>query len=62
MSDDNVVFENSTLFAARMQSQARPFEMMFYPGHTHRVAGPGISEHLWGTILGFLDREVRDKK
>jgi len=62
MSDDNVVFENSTLFAARMQSQARPFEMMFYPGHTHRVAGPGTSEHLWGTILGFLDREVRDRK
>jgi dipeptidyl-peptidase-4 len=29
--------------------------MMLYPGQTHRVGGPGISEHLWGTILNFLD-------
>ena len=61
MSDDNVVFENSTAFAAEMQKQDRPFEMMFYPGYTHRVGGPGISEHLWGTILTFLDRNVKDK-
>jgi dipeptidyl-peptidase-4 len=62
MSDDNVVFTNSTAFAARMQATDTPFEMMFYPGYTHRVAGPGISEHLWGTILTFLDRNVKDKK
>ena len=61
MSDDNVVFENSTAFAAEMQKHARPFEMMFYPGYTHRVAGPGISEHVWTTILTFLDREVKNK-
>jgi dipeptidyl-peptidase-4 len=61
MSDDNVVFTNSTAFAARMQASDTPFEMMFYPGYTHRVAGPGISEHLWGTILTFLDRNVKDK-
>jgi len=61
MSDDNVVFENSTAFAAEMQKHARPFEMMFYPGYTHRVAGPGISEHVWTTILDFLDREVKNK-
>ncbi len=58
MSDDNVVFENSTLFAAKMQANARPFEMMFYPGQTHRVGGPGISEHLWTTIFDFLDRSL----
>jgi dipeptidyl-peptidase 4 len=58
MSDDNVVFDNSTALAARLQAQATPFEMMFYPGQTHRVAGPGISEHVWGTILDFLDRRV----
>ncbi len=61
MADDNVVFENSTAFAAEMQKRTRPFEMMFYPGYTHRVAGPGISEHLWTTILAFLDREVKNK-
>lgn len=61
MSDDNVVFENSTAFAAAMQKNDRPFEMMFYPGYTHRVAGPGISEHVWGTILDFLDAKLADK-
>ena len=60
MADDNVVFENSTAFAAEMQKKDRPFEMMFYPGYTHRVGGPGISEHLWNTILTFLDRNVKD--
>ena len=39
MSDDNVVFENSTAFAAKMQATQSPFEMMFYPGKTH-AAGP----------------------
>lgn len=61
MADDNVFLDNSTAFAAEMQKTATPFEMMFYPGYTHRVGGPGISEHLWGTILRFLDREVKDK-
>ena len=61
MSDDNVVFENSTVFAAKMQNEARPFEMMFYPGHTHRVGGPGVSVHLWTTILDFLDRHTAAK-
>lgn len=62
MADDNVVFTNSTALAARMQATDTPFEMMFYPGYTHRVGGPGISEHLWGTILTFLDRNVKDKR
>ncbi|WP_375392524.1 DPP IV N-terminal domain-containing protein [uncultured Sphingomonas sp.] len=61
MADDNVFLTNSTLVAAEMQKTDTPFEMMFYPGYTHRVAGPGISEHLWGTILDFLDRTVKNK-
>jgi dipeptidyl-peptidase-4 len=62
MSDDNVILDNATAFAAAMQRQARPFEMMLYPGQTHRVAGPGISEHLWTTILEFLDRRMPVKQ
>jgi dipeptidyl-peptidase-4 len=58
MADDNVFLDNSTLFAAEMQRTATPFEMMFYPGNTHRVGGPGVGEHLWKTILTFLDRNV----
>lgn len=54
MSDDNVVFSNSTALAAKMQQGGVPFEMMFYPGETHSVGGPEISPHLWRTIMRFL--------
>jgi dipeptidyl-peptidase-4 len=56
MADDNVVFDNATAVIAKMQNEAVPFEMMLYPGHTHRVAGPRISVHLWNSILAFLER------
>jgi len=62
MADDNVFLDNATAFAAEMQKTDTPFEMMLYPGQTHRVGGPGVSEHLWHTILNFLDRTVKDKK
>ena len=61
MSDDNVFLDNSLKAVARMQATDTPFEMMFYPGYTHRVGGPGISEHVWETILEFLDRNVKNK-
>jgi len=56
MADDNVVFENSSELIARLQAEAVPFEMMLYPGQTHRVAGPRISVHVWNTIFAFLER------
>nr|WP_233503696.1 S9 family peptidase [Sphingomonas psychrotolerans] len=62
MADDNVVLEHSTAMAATLQQQKVPFEMMLYPGHTHKVGGPGVSEHLWATILGFLDRQTGTAK
>jgi len=58
MADDNVVLEHSTAMLAKLQAGAVPFETMLYPGQTHRVGGPGISVHLWKTILGFLDRQA----
>lgn len=56
LSDDNVVFENSSALIAKLQNAAQPFEMMLYPGHTHRVGGPKVSVHLWDTIFNFLAR------
>jgi dipeptidyl-peptidase 4 len=61
MADDNVIFENTTALMAKLQGAAKPFETMVYPGQTHRVAGPGVSVHLWRTILNFLDRSVKSK-
>ena len=61
MADDNVVFENSSALIGRMQGEAVPFEMMLYPGYTHRVGGPKVGVHLWETIFGFLDRNMPEK-
>ena len=56
MADDNVVFENTSAIVARMQGEAVPFEMMLYPGFTHRISGPKVSQHLYETMFRFLDR------
>jgi dipeptidyl-peptidase-4 len=62
MSDDNVVFQNSTELYARLQQAKRPFEMMVYPGATHAIAGEGPQTHVWTTITRFLDEKVRSKR
>lgn len=56
MADDNVVFEHSSALIAKLQGQAVPFEMMLYPGYTHRVGGPKVGVHLWESIFAFLER------
>ena len=58
MSDDNVVFQNSTELYARLQQAKRPFEMRAYPGATHAIAGEGPQTHVWTTITRFLDDKV----
>jgi dipeptidyl-peptidase-4 len=62
MSDDNVVFQNSTLLADELQANNRPFEMMFYVGQTHRPAGEGRQAHVQNTIERFLDEKVLGKR
>jgi dipeptidyl-peptidase-4 len=62
MSDDNVVFENSTLLADQLQAADRPFDMMFYVGQTHRPAGEGRQAHVQNTIERFLDEKVLGKR
>jgi dipeptidyl-peptidase 4 len=61
MSDDNVVFQNSTELYARLQQTKKPFEMMAYPGATHAIAGEGPQTHVWTTITRFLDEKVLEK-
>lgn len=61
MSDDNVVFENTTALIARLQQEKRPFELMVYPGGTHAIAGEGPQTHVWATITNFLNRTVRER-
>lgn len=62
MADDNVVLEHSTVMMSKLQAGAKPFEVMLYPGYTHRVGGPQVSVHLWRTILDFLERQAPAKE
>jgi dipeptidyl-peptidase-4 len=62
MSDDNVVFQNSTLLADELQAADRPFDMMFYVGQTHRPAGEGRQAHVQKTIERFLNEKVLGKR
>ena len=55
MADDNVVFENATEVISVMQEGNVPFEMMLYPGYTHRVSGEQISPHRYNTVFRFLE-------
>jgi dipeptidyl-peptidase-4 len=61
MSDDNVVFTNTTSLIAKLQHEKHPFELMVYPGATHAIAGEGPQTHVWLTITDFLDRMVRNR-
>ncbi len=56
MSDDNVFFENSSELIGKLQHENVPFEMMLYPGETHRSGGPKLLAHRWNTILRFLEQ------
>jgi dipeptidyl-peptidase-4 len=61
MSDDNVIFENSSMLADELQQADRPFDMMFYVGQTHHIAGEGREAHVQKTIESFLDEKVLGK-
>jgi len=55
MADDNVIFENSSELISVLQESNTPFEMMLYPGYTHRVSGEKIGPHVWNSIFRFLE-------
>lgn len=60
MSDDNVIFENSTRLMAELQRKAIPFETMLYPGERHsapRSRAKGL--HVLNTHLGFFGRMLK---
>jgi len=61
MSDDNVVFENSSMLIDKLQEADHPFSMMLYVGQTHHIAGEGRQAHVQHTIERFLDEKVLGK-
>ena len=60
MADDNVTFDNSTRVMAALQSSAKPFESMLYPGLRHRAGWTQADQlHRMRTMLDFLTRKLR---
>ena len=62
LADDNVVFDHSARAIAAYQKAGKPFDVMVYPGQTHGIRAPELQQHLWRTILRFLDREVKGRE
>lgn len=60
LSDDNVVFDNSSRLIAKMQADGQIFDMALYPGKTHRVSG--VEEQMYRTILNFFNRHIENKE
>lgn len=61
MADDNVLFENATQIIGRLQSLAKPFDLMLYPGQRHGIVGEAPHQHLWQSLLDFFRRELMPK-
>jgi len=59
MADDNVFFDNTVQIIDALQEQARPFEMMTYPGERHHIVGEAENTHLWNMYLEFFQRNLK---
>ncbi len=56
MADDNVLFTHATKLFKQLQDEAKPFEMMTYPGSKHSLRGKKVQTHLHQTITNFFNR------
>ena len=57
-ADDNVLFEHTLRLTEALQNEARPFELMIYPGKAHGIAGRSAKLHLYRTIDAFFARTL----
>jgi len=60
MADDNVFFDNTVQMIDALQENAKPFEMMTYPGKRHRIVGEAENTQLWNMYLNFFDRYLKN--
>ena len=57
-SDDNVHFQNSAQFVAKLQSDGKSFETMFYPNKNHGIYGGKIPLHLYRLMTEFIEKNL----
>jgi dipeptidyl-peptidase 4 len=59
MSDDNVLFLNSTKLFRRLQDLNKPFDVMVYPGAKHGLMRQNDGRHGYKMIKRFFDENLR---
>lgn len=59
MSDDNVLFLNSTKLFRHLQDLGKPFDIMVYPGGKHGLIRQHDGRHAYATMLSFFDASLR---
>jgi len=59
MSDDNVLFLNSTKLFRRLQDLGKPFDVMVYPGGKHGLLRQHDGRHAYASMLGFFNSGLR---
>ena len=58
MSDDNVLFLNSTKLFRRLQDLGKPFDVMVYPGGKHGLMRQHDGRHGYATMLRFFNSSL----
>jgi dipeptidyl-peptidase-4 len=59
MSDDNVLFLNSTKLFRRLQDLGKPFDVMVYPGAKHGLMRQNDGRHGYKMIKRFFDENLK---
>ncbi len=60
MADDNVLFTHTTMLMQQLQSSAKQFDVMTYPGGKHGlVRMPQTGRHYYETVLRFFEENLK---
>jgi dipeptidyl-peptidase 4 len=58
-NDDNVHLQNSIQMADGLIKAGKQFQLMLYPDKTHSISGPASRTHLFHTMQGHWERELK---
>lgn len=59
MADDNVLFTHSLKLVEALQRESVPFDFMAYPGRAHGLKGRETQLHVFRSVVGFFERELK---
>ena len=56
--DDNVHYQNTEVLVDSLIAANRPFQLMVYPNRTHGIFGDGATEHLYGLLTSYIEKNL----